>query len=370
MKQILIFSFLFRVAFSFGQTYTTGANQLFTASYNGTDMHRGTYSWNHLQLGNNGPNYIIAGRSVANGSLHFIVNNINDIQHPNVPTGILAMILASNGNVGIGTPSPSAKLDVIGTTKLTGSSGDNWFPYSDGNNYHRAVNHIFADNSAIEKVRITNEGNVGIGTQAPQSRLDIRNPNALTTHINISNGGYGSIANPSIAGIKFYALNTAYNLASIEALSRAENIVGGALVFNVASNITTGIFEEKMRIESNGNVGIGTSDTKGYKLAIAGNAVAEKMVVKLKGNWPDFVFKPEYKLPPLSIIEQHIKEKGHLQDIPSEKEVAEKGIDLGSMDAKLLQKIEELTLYLIDQQKQIDELKKQNELLMQLVKQK
>jgi hypothetical protein len=102
-------------------------------------------------------------------------------------------------------------------------------------------------------------------------------------------------------------------------------------------------------------LGIATSDVPGdYKLAVNGNVIAEKIVVKFKTNWPDYVFKPEYKLPPLSIVEQHIKEKGHLQDIPSEKEVAEKGIDLGSMDAKLLQKVEELTLYLIQQQKLIE----------------
>jgi hypothetical protein len=111
---------------------------------------------------------------------------------------------------------------------------------------------------------------------------------------------------------------------------------------------------------SNVGVGIGTTDTKGYKLAIAGDAIAEKVVVKLKTNWPDHVFKPEYKLPSLSIVEQHIKEKGHLQDIPSEKEVNDKGLDLGDMNAKLLQKIEELTLYIIAQEKRIQKLEEQS----------
>jgi Na+/phosphate symporter len=59
-------------------------------------------------------------------------------------------------------------------------------------------------------------------------------------------------------------------------------------------------------------------------------------------------------------VENHIKEKGHLKDIPSASEVQKNGINLGEMDAKLLQKIEELTLYTIDQQKEIEELKKQN----------
>ncbi len=76
--------------------------------------------------------------------------------------------------------------------------------------------------------------------------------------------------------------------------------------------------------------------------------------VEVKTNvWADFVFEEDYKLPTLIEVEKHIQEKGHLQDIPSAKEVEENGILLGTMNAKLLQKIEELTLYTIQQQKEI-----------------
>jgi hypothetical protein len=73
-----------------------------------------------------------------------------------------------------------------------------------------------------------------------------------------------------------------------------------------------------------------------------------------KDNWhifADFVFKPDYQLPTLSSVEQHIKDKGYLPEIPSEKEVLENGLDLGNINVKLVQKIEELTLYLIKQEK-------------------
>lgn len=105
------------------------------------------------------------------------------------------------------------------------------------------------------------------------------------------------------------------------------------------------------------NVGIGTSDTKGYKLAVAGNAIAEEVKVAQVENWPDYVFKEDYDLKSLEEVEQHIKEKSHLPEIPSEEEVAENGVNLGEMNAKLLQKIEELTLYLIEQNKEIQQLK-------------
>ncbi|MNE72610.1 hypothetical protein D3C80_1685680 [compost metagenome] len=122
--------------------------------------------------------------------------------------------------------------------------------------------------------------------------------------------------------------------------------------------------------EKGGNVGIGVNDTKGYKLAIAGNMIAEQVTVKLKGNWPDYVFAPSYNLPSLQETEQHIKEKGHLPGIPSAEEVKNNGVDLGEMNAKLLQKIEELTLHLIEKdkliQKQEDKFKALEERIKQL----
>ena len=76
-------------------------------------------------------------------------------------------------------------------------------------------------------------------------------------------------------------------------------------------------------------------------------------------GWSDFVFFKDYKLPTLKEVENHIKEKGHLKDIPSAKEVEKNGFFLGEMDAKLLQKIEELTLYTIEQEKKIKAFEKE-----------
>tara|TARA_B110000908_G_C10126573_1_gene390174 strand:- start:217 stop:954 length:738 start_codon:yes stop_codon:yes gene_type:complete len=112
---------------------------------------------------------------------------------------------------------------------------------------------------------------------------------------------------------------------------------------------------------SSGNVGIGTADTKGFKLGVHGKIAAEEVKVALYNNWADFVFEKEYKLPTLKEVESHIKENGHLKDIPSAKEVAKNGIYLGEMNSKLLQKIEELTLYTIQQQKEIIEQKEKVE---------
>jgi hypothetical protein len=98
-----------------------------------------------------------------------------------------------------------------------------------------------------------------------------------------------------------------------------------------------------------GNVGIGTP-TPDAKLSVNGKIHAKEVKVDLTG-WPDYVFTNNYKLPTLASVEKHIKEKGHLQNIPSAKEVSKNGIELGEMNKKLLQKIEELTLYTIQQDK-------------------
>ena len=98
---------------------------------------------------------------------------------------------------------------------------------------------------------------------------------------------------------------------------------------------------------------MGIKDTKGFKLGVNGKIAATEVKVATYSNWADFVFKEDYHLPTLTDVENHIKEKGHLKDIPSAKEVEQNGFFLGQMDAKLLQKIEELTLYTIAQEKKI-----------------
>ena len=111
-----------------------------------------------------------------------------------------------------------------------------------------------------------------------------------------------------------------------------------------------------MRLTRSGSLGIGTTDPGTYKLAVNGSIKAQGIDVTAEG-WPDFVFENDYDLKPLAEVEQFILQNKHLPDVPSEDEVLKNGINLAKMDALLLQKVEELTLYVIELRKENEELR-------------
>jgi len=120
----------------------------------------------------------------------------------------------------------------------------------------------------------------------------------------------------------------------------------------------TGYQNQKFTVSRNGNVGIGTT-TPDAKLTVKGNIHTQEVKVDLQGAVaPDYVFKEDYNLRSLEQVDAYIKENGHLPNIPSAAEMEKEGVLLKEMNLKLLEKIEELTLYVIELKKEVEELKK------------
>jgi hypothetical protein len=120
-------------------------------------------------------------------------------------------------------------------------------------------------------------------------------------------------------------------------------------------------FANGVQYDSVDNIAIGTSNPQGYKLAVNGTAIFTKIWVKAANNWPDYVFKKKYELMDLAELERYVKAHKHLPGITPESDVKREGINLGDQQAAVLKKVEELTLYLIDENKKLKEQNKQLE---------
>ena len=223
-----------------------------------------------------------------------------------------------------------------------------------------------------------NGGRVGIGTTNPEAKLQIQSLLGGST--------FGKIAfdvlqysNANIGWNSFYqGFNISRSAATSQwttgtdgsqngAVAILSNLGGDIRFVSIPSTtINPGtpatltdaqvLAATKMKIQSNGSVGIGTTYIpSGYMLAVQGKVITEEVLVKLRANWPDYVFRKEYKLQSLSDLDEYIKSNQHLPVIPSANEIDKSGVSLGEMSTKQMEKIEELTLYVIEMNKKIQE---------------
>jgi hypothetical protein len=347
-----------------------------------------------LHIGGNRNHYGVefgaaVGQSTPNVQNHAFVIRTN----PGEGTGHIERFrVTASGYVGIGTSNPSAKLhlndgvfrtnytgtDLFNTSEvnLTSSSsvgmgtmhsvytntnatadfmGKHGYKFEGGINTSSKQFQVYLADNSIPKFVISGNGNVGLGTSTPASKLDVSGSIQISDPIGsvgiktLSGTSFARFVNADVAnnvnqsGISLNGyVNTSNNnlmqdnssLPTWMAIFSAERddfrikrAIGGS---GDASNLTT-----LFRISNNGNVAIGTSNAQSYKLAVNGTIHTKEVKVDLDG-WSDFVFDPSYKLRGLKETEQFIKENRHLPGIPSAAEVANDGVKLGEMINQVL----------------------------------
>lgn len=232
-------------------------------------------------------------------------------------------------------------------------TGSTWFKLLTGEDINGTPNRIakFTGPNSLGDSQLWDDGvRVGIGTTTPD-----------LAHLLTVNG------NTRIVG----GLNTDNNINAGNSIGAGQNISAGNNISaandlsvnddaNIGSDLTVGNdISSGQNIFAGGNVAIGTTNMPGtHRLYVAGSMICTEAKVALQASWPDYVFEENYRKPNVYELEQFIRENKHLPGVPSAQEVKENGgIELGETQRILLEKIEELTLLLIDQQKQIDALK-------------
>jgi hypothetical protein len=219
-------------------------------------------------------------------------------------------------------------------------------------------------------------GNVGIGVTVPTSLLHLQSADKAniiaeatsTPTVLKTLGQYQAKA----ANGDYFAMAFRHNAAGYQDMLQTCNINGFGVAefmyfrfdtraWEMRGGVTTASFLNTgdVKFDNGGAVAIGMGATAvpaGAKVAVAGKVVCKEIEVTLTGL-PDFVFNKDYKLMSLYDVENFVNTNKHLPGVPSESEVVENGLNLGDMNATLLQKVEELTLYMIQMQKENDALK-------------
>jgi hypothetical protein len=280
--------------------------------------------------------------------LYLSTDGANTIMNPN------------GGNVGIGTTAPATKLTIYADeygfehtntlvrlgTYLSASAG--WVgTLSDDPLY-------FFTNNGGAQMAVLPTGQVGIGTTSPLGGylLDIKGytrafNNGSTGFVAQTTGGTNSWARYYLrSNSQSWFLGTSQDFIGNQFYIADENF--GHTRFSIQPN--NGL----IWLSTATGVGINTTNTAGYALAVNGRIHSTELVIE--SGWADYVFDKNYKLRSLQELEKFIQQNKHLPNVPSAKEIEENGLNVGDVQKRMMEKIEELTLYVIEQDKQIKKL--------------
>ena len=246
------------------------------------------------------------------------------------------------GKLGVGTTNPQEMLHVNGAIRGGGTNGEVTLK---GDNGSITIGAPDTQTMVFDTDRSKFVFNKPINGNGPYGSLNI----TTTT-------GYLEFGPMDSGNVRFKTNMTGYHFD--KTITLGNGTLSSATKMTFTTNYTTNC----MTLATNGNVGIGTTSPS-YKLDVAGTIRANEIIVNTTGA--DFVFADDYQLRPLSEVKAFIIENKHLPEIKSAQEMQENGVGINELQTQLLQKIEELTLYLIQQEQTISELRQEVEYLKQ-----
>lgn len=303
-------------------------------------------------------------RAMVNNVTKLMVNSNGSLSIGSITSGPTNGLFVS-GWAGIGTNNPKSKLDIAGgNADLDASEGDLRL----GNDSYRLKMGVATSGATAGDARIRvqggtgklmlgpndaltlgNNGNIGMGTIAPAARLHVKGSDGSGSVAIFANGSTSAdrsvlidLQNGNDSPVPWrYGVGGSGNALGLTSGQFYLERVGGGVRFLVSNT---------------GNVGIGTINPQ-YKLSVNGTIQAKE--VRVETGWADFVFDKNYTLPPLSEVAAFIRKNGHLPGVPSATEIQANGLELAAINTIMMQKIEELTLYVIAQQQKISQLEEQ-----------
>ena len=308
--------------------------------------------------------------------------------------------ILNNGSIGIGTTTPSYPLDINGRARIryngTTNTAGIWYNKSD--NTESAFVGMLNDtvygqygNGTWKIASDIKNGMLGIGNLEPKAPLSFASiiGNKIALWGDATGGHYGLGIQGSLLQMYSSGSNAdiAFGYGSSNAFTENARLLGGgnihlgkysawtSLADNRKINFGDGDYtyigemgaDDRLELQAssfnfkNGNVFIGTNNFTqgaGYKLRVGGKIFSEEVRVQLQGAWPDYVFEKKYQKLSLYDLEKYLDKNKHLPNIPSAKEIEKDGQHLGEIQRKMLEKIEELSLYVIELKKEIDSIKK------------
>lgn len=318
------------------------------------------YSTGNVGIGVNQPSHplhIRVSQSTGTSSVAYVEN---------IYEGTTGNIYGIQGRVNSASPNTSPGIGVFGYSnalagggagvwgKSNGDTGIGVGAFATGSGANFAIYAETSSNTGFSGYFLGGknyfEGNVGIGATSPLGKLQVHDANSsnATVYITPKDSPDGDSATIFLAedhnanSGMFWLYDGHENQMELWGKSGSAKY-GPHLLVN----------------RGTGDMSIGNTLATGYKLSVGGKIICTELRVNAVADWPDYVFSSGYKLLPVDKLGTFIAENGHLPNIPAAAEIAKSGIDVGEMQRLMMEKIEELSLYLIEQQKQIRDLQDQ-----------